>query len=191
MARPHVYIHRIGRSYAEYMPTENEARLRAFARVTSDGLVETALPPERLAQRLRGVDGILSLNGIGAEEITEEILTKASTVRVAVISHYFHGNHDRAAVAWRREGVEVIDASDGNNRAVAEWTLGAAITGLLRFAEFDRAMRSGVLWPDGSVADHLSGKVVGIVGLGRVGRIVAKYFSPFDVELLGYDAYVA
>jgi len=189
-ASPHVYIHRIGRNYKEYMPKENEARLRSFARVTCDGPAETALSPEVLAQRLKGVEAILSLNGVGAEEITEELLAKAGTVRVAAISHYFHGNHDRAAAAWRRAGVEVIDASDGNNRAVAEWTLGAAITGLLRFAEFDRAMRSGVLWPDGSVADHLSGKVVGIVGLGRVGRIVAKYFSLFDVELLGYDAYV-
>ncbi len=190
MVRPHVYIHRIGSSYEEYMTKENEALLKGFASVTSDGAVEGKPSFDHLLQALRGVDAVLSLNGVGAEDITEELLREVGTVKVAVISHYFHGNHDRATKAWREAGVEVIDASEGSNRAVAEWTLGAAITGMYRFAEYDRAMRTGVPWPDSSMADQIDGKVLGIVGLGRVGRIVAKYFRHFDIEIIGYDAYV-
>ncbi len=190
MENPHVYIHRIGRSYYEYMTPENEAALKSFARVRNDGPMEREMPVERLRRHLDGVDAILSLNGVGAEDITEEILVDVGTVRLAVISHYFHGSHDRASAAWRNAGVEVIDASDGNNRAVAEWTLGAAITGMYRFAEFDRAMKAGTRWPDQSQADQLEGKTVGIVGLGRVGRIVASYLRIFEVDLIGYDAYV-
>jgi phosphoglycerate dehydrogenase-like enzyme len=37
----------------------------------------------------------------------------------------------------------------------------------------------------------LEGKVLGIVGLGRVGRIVARYFQIFDMKIIGYDAYVS
>jgi D-3-phosphoglycerate dehydrogenase len=87
--------------------------------------------------------------------------------------------------------VEIIDASSGNNRAVAEWTLGAAITGMYRFAEYDRALKSGEVWPSASKADQVQGKTVGIVGLGRVGRIVARFLGLFEVEMLGYDAYVS
>jgi phosphoglycerate dehydrogenase-like enzyme len=190
MNDPHVYIHRIGRSYHEYMTPENEASLESFARVTNDGPMEERIPAERLRATLEGVDALLSLNGVGAEDITEDVLRDIGTVKVAVISHYFHGSHDRASAAWRKAGLKVIDASDGNNRAVAEWTLGAAIAGLYRFAEFDRAMKGGARWPDQSQADQLEGKTVGIVGLGRVGRIVARYLGIFDVKLIGYDAYV-
>lgn len=190
MKRPHVYVHRVGKVYAEYMTETNRRMLEVFAQVTSDGPAIQSLGPEDMASRLAGVDGILSLNGVGAEDITEEVLAKTGTVKVAAISHYYHGSHDRAVVAWRRAGLRVIDASDGNNRAVAQWTLGAAITGLLRFAEYDRAMKLGTLWPDSAQADHLGDKVVGIVGLGRVGRIVAQYLRLFDVKMLGFDAFV-
>ena len=190
MKKPRVYIHRIGPSYGEYMTCENEKLLADFADVRSHGPSEEAVPPEDVLDSLRGADAILSLNGVGAEEVTEEMLKEVGTVRVAAISHYFHGSHDRARLAWERAGVEVIDASDGNNRAVAEWTLGAAITGMYRFAEYDRALKGGELWPPARMADQVQGKVLGLVGLGRVGRIVAKYFKLFDVEIIGYDAYL-
>ncbi len=188
--KPYVYIHRIGPAYNEYMTEENEARLESFAKVISDGPRVEKIPQGPLLRSLGKSNCILSLNGNGAEDITGEMLREAGSVTVAVISHYYHGSHDRATKAWCQAGVEVIDASDGNNRAVAEWTVGAAITGMYRFAEFDRAMKSGTLWPDSSIADQVSGKVVGIVGLGRVGRIVARYFHLFDVQIIGYDAYV-
>jgi phosphoglycerate dehydrogenase-like enzyme len=189
--RPHVYVHRIGESYGEYMTDRNDLLLRSFADVTTDGPEEVPVASSRLIEGLAKADGILSLNGVGAEEMTEEVLREAGGVKVAVISHYFHGSHDRAVRAWKKAGVEVIDASEGNNRAVAEWTLGAAITGMYRFAEFDRAMKSGVKWPKQSTADQVQGKVVGLVGLGRVGRIVARYFQSFDVEVMAFDAYLS
>jgi len=189
--RPCVYIHRIGASYREYLTGENERRLKDFCRLINDGPESDPVSTSDLIEKLREADAILSLNGVGAEDITAEVLRAAGGVTVAVIAHYFHGPHDRAIEEWRRAGVEVVDASDGNNRAVAEWTLGAAITGMYRFAEYDRGMKAGVLWPSSPPADQLEGKVLGIVGLGRVGRIVARYFQTFEMEILGYDAYLS
>ena len=188
MSRPHVYIHRIGSWATRYLDETNLARLSSFADFTDDSALEHT-PPD-LAARLRRADGILSLNGTGAEDITAEVL-KGAPVKVAAISHWFHGSHDRATQAWRNAGVTVIDASDGNNFAVAQWTLGAAITGVFRFAELDRAMRSGELWPEHHFTSTiLDGHRVGIIGLGRIGRLVAGLFKPFNVDLVGYDNYV-
>jgi len=188
MPRPRIYIHRtFGCPYTDYMPPENEALLSSFADVVNDGPAPEAISPEQMQERLRGVDGILSLNGSGAPEVTKEALLQAGTVRVAVISHYWHGLHDDACAAWREAGVELIDESDPCNEAVAEWTIGAAIAGLRRFEQYDREMKAGAEWPSWRRAGQLNGSIVGLVSLGRVGRIVARYLQAFDVRVLAYD----
>ena len=188
MNRPRIYIHRIGEWADRYLAGDNRARLASFADVVDDSALTA--PPDDIADRLRDVDGILSLNGTGAPDITSDAL-RSSRIRVAAISHWFHGLHDTAVPIWRAAGVDVIDASWGNNAAVAQWTLGAVLTGVFRFAELDRAMRSGVEWPEHELSGHmLNGQRVGIVGLGRIGRLVAELLAPFHVEMVGYDRYV-
>jgi len=191
MSRPRIYIHRLyGLGYDEYMVPENEALLSSFAEVVNDGRATEAIPPDVMVERLQGVTGILSLNGSGAPDITAEALQAAGTVRVAVIAHWWHVLHDNAAAAWRAVGVEVIDESDGCNEAVAEWTIGAAIAGLRRFETYDRELKSGVEWPSWRRASQLNGSTVGLISLGRVGRIVARYLSVFDCRVIAYDPHV-
>jgi len=189
MSRPHIYIHRIGSWAPRYFTEANRARLGEFADFTDDSALEKT--PADLADRLNRADGILSFNGTGAEDIGAEVLRNAPSVKVAAISHWFHGSHDRATKVWRNAGITVIDASDGNNFAVAHWTLGAMITGVFRFAELDRAMRSGVQWPDHHFTSTiLDGHRVGLIGLGRIGRLVAGLLKAFNVDLVGYDKYI-
>lgn len=191
MARPVVYIHRLyGLGYDEYMDADNEALLASFADVVNDGRADGPICLGVMVERLHGVHGILSLNGSGACDVTTEALRAAGTVQVAVISHYWHGLHDEATRMWREAGVEVIDESDACNEAVAEWTIGAAIAGLRRFETYDREMKSGVEWPSWRRAKQLNGSTFGLIGLGRVGRIVARYLSVFDCRVIAYDPYV-
>ncbi len=188
MTRPRIYIHRtFGCPYADYMPAENEKLLASFADVVNDGEAPKPIAEPDMLVRLQGVDGILSLNGSGALEVTKAALQQAGSVKVAVISHYWHGLHDEAGQAWREAGVEVIDESDPCNEAVAEWTIGAAIAGLRRFEQYDREMKAGETWPSWRRAGQLNGSTVGLVSLGRVGRIVAGYLQAFDVRVLAYD----
>ena len=192
MSRPHVYIHRAAEWYPLYMDEENEARLRAFAEVTSrDGWAEP-LSPDELVGDLQGVDGILSLNGVGATEITAEVLERVGTVRVAAIAHWWHGGHVPAREMWSAAGVEVIDASDATTEAVAEWVVGVAIVGVRRLAEFDRRLKAGDRWaePGRREAGLLAESVVGLVGLGRVGRVVAGHFRHFGATVIAYDPWV-
>jgi phosphoglycerate dehydrogenase-like enzyme len=188
MSRPLVYIHRLqGLGYDLYMNAENEARLASFADVVNDGCAAEPIAADAMAERLQGVTGILSMNGSGAPDITTEALQAAGTVRVAVVAHWWHVLHDNAVPAWRAAGVEVIDESDGCNEAVAEWTIGAAIAGLRRFETYDRQMKSGVQWPSWRSASQLNGSTVGLISLGRVARIVARYLSVFDCRVIAFD----
>ena len=189
MKKPRVYVHRVGSWAPRYLDDQNRSRLADFAEIVDDASLDAA-PPD-IAHRLEGVQAILSLNGAGAEDITEDALRAVGTVRIAVISHWFHGSHDRATAAWRAAGVRVTDASWGNNFAVAQWTLGAMINGVFRVAELDRAMRAGEVWPDHHfTSSMLDGQRIGLVGLGRIGRLVAGLLQPFHVEIVGYDKYV-
>ena len=193
MHKPRIFIHRIGSWYSKYMDEANENRLRAFAEVVSSGTREEPENPAELVEKLRGVDGILSLNGNGAAEITAEVLKAAGgTVRVAAISHWFHGCHEEAVEQWREAGVEVIDASDANSEAVVEWTVAAAVMGVRRLLEFDRSLKSGETWvPDRDRYTLLCESLVGLVGLGRIGRLAARTFNALGARVIGFDPAVS
>jgi len=188
MPRPKIYIHRtFGCPYDWYMDEENEKLLASFADVVNDGPSEEAIGSEQMLDRLSGVSGLLSLNSSGAADVTTKALRAVGTVKVAVISHWWHGGHDDAKATWEAAGVEVIDESRPCNEAVAEWTVGAAIAGLFRFHHYDREMKAGVEWPDRRAARQLNGSTLGIISLGRVGRIVADCLSPFDCRVIACD----
>ncbi len=193
MRTSHIYIHRAAEWYTLYMDAANEARLRAFATVTTGGERAEPYTPAELTHELAGVDGILSLNGIGATEITTDVLNAVGTVKVAAVSHWWHGGHVPASAMWRAAGVEVIDASDATTEAVVEWVIGAAIMGVRRLVHYDRALKSGSLWaePGRRNAGLLGQSVVGLIGAGRVGRAAARQFRHFGAPLIAYDPFLS
>lgn len=188
MSKPKVYIHRVEWCpYDVYMDEENEELLSSFAEVVNDGRRAEPLPPDEMAERLEGVQGILSLNGSHADEVTREVLQQAGTVQVAAVSHWW-GQHNELAPVWEQAGVTVVDASRPCNEAVAEWALGAIIAGLRRMVYYNDQMHAGVEWPPyRGIAGQLNGSTVGLVALGRVGRIMAQYLVPFDCRVLAFD----
>ncbi len=193
MRTSHIYIHRAAEWYTLYMDAANEVRLRAFATVTTGGERAQPYTPAELTHELAGVDGILSLNGIGATEITTDVLNAVGTVKVAAVSHWWHGGHVPASAMWRAAGVEVIDASDATTEAVVEWVIGAAIMGVRRLVHYDRALKSGSLWaePGRRNAGLLGQSVVGLIGAGRVGRAAARQFRHFGAPLIAYDPFLS
>ncbi len=188
MSKPRVYIHRVEWCpYDVYMDEDNEELLCSFAEVVNDGWRSEPVGPEEMVGRLEGVQGILSLNGSHAEEVTAEALRQAGTVQVVAVAHWW-GQHNEVAPAWQEAGVTVADASRPCNEAVAEWALGAIIAGLRRMVHYNDQMRAGVEWPTyQGVAGQLNGSTVGLVALGRVGRIMAEYLVPFDCRVLACD----
>lgn len=193
MPKPHIYIHRAADWYGLYMDAENEARLREFGEVSSGGTRTEPYTPGELIPELRGVDGILSLNGIGATEITTDVLAAVGTVRVIAISHWWHSGHVLARAMWEAAGATVIDASDATTEAVVEWVLGAALIGVRRLVEFDRRLKSGDFWaePGRRNAGLLGESVVGLIGAGRVGRVAAARFNAFGATLIAYDPFLS
>lgn len=87
--------------------------------------------------------------------------------------------------AARVRGIQVLATPDEPVDAVAEHTL-ALLLALLRRIPHAHASMQNRSWKRPTTT-MLAGKIVGVIGLGRIGRRVAELLSPFRVRVLGAD----
>ncbi len=91
--------------------------------------------------------------------------------------------------AARAKGVKVYITAGANAVPVSEMALTLMLTVLRRFTYTDASLRKGK-WPKkelGGVSQHLSGKVIGIVGMGNIGKNLVKLLRGFDCNILYHD----
>lgn len=103
----------------------------------------------------------------------------------ALISYGVGTENLRAAEAHSHD-VQVSNTPDTATTGVAEMAIGLMLAASRRIAEGDRYVRAGK-WeqtPFG-VSSQITGKRLGIVGLGRIGRTIARFATAFEMEI-GY-----
>jgi glyoxylate reductase len=132
-------------------------------------------------------DGLLCLVG---DRIGKEIMDAGA--RLKVISTASVGfEHIDVAEATRR-GIYVGYTPGVLTDATADLAFALLLSAARRIAEADRYVRSGrwnVAWsPSAFLGASVWGKTIGIVGLGRIGRSVAKRAGGFDMRILYTDA---
>ncbi|MFA7370174.1 MAG: hydroxyacid dehydrogenase, partial [Kiritimatiellales bacterium] len=186
-SKPKVYVHRLGSWYKLYMSEENEQLLASFAEVVSGGDREAPFSPEEILAGLKGSSAILSLNGCGlANEITNEVLQQVGGIQLICIAHHWGQFSDTE----EKTGIRVIEGSNANTIAVAEWTVAAALMGVRKISFFDREMKNGSLWVEPRrTVGLLCESTVGLIGLGRIGRYAARYFKQMGCKVLAFDKY--
>src|SRR4029077_2018813 len=90
--------------------------------------------------------------------------------------------------ACTRAGVAVMNQAGGNADSVAELTLGLMIDVSRRITESDRLLRRERGFSREDVMGHeLRGKTIGLVGIGHIGRRVAKLARAFGMNVLATD----
>src|SRR6185295_12518139 len=93
--------------------------------------------------------------------------------------------------AATRRGIAVVHAPGSNSQAVAEHALMLMLTCVKRTFAIDKATRKGDWSARSRVGNtELGGKTLGIVGVGNVGRRVAKFAGALGMRVLGHDKYV-
>lgn len=85
--------------------------------------------------------------------------------------------------AAREHRIAVSNASGYSTEAVAEWTIGAALSLLRNFVAVETRCRTGQT-KDGLVGSELRGKTVGVIGYGKIGRRSAELFHAFGCSIL-------
>lgn len=89
-----------------------------------------------------------------------------------------------------RRGVMVVNAPQSNVISAAEHTMALLLAAARRIPQADAALRSGVWERERFEGIELHGKTLGVVGLGRVGTMVAQRALAFGMRLIAFDPYV-
>jgi D-3-phosphoglycerate dehydrogenase len=98
-------------------------------------------------------------------------------------------NVDLGAASAR--GIAVVNTPAANSIAVAELTMAMTLALARKIVPADRSVRAG-RWEKSSLkGNELDGKVLGIVGFGRIGREVGRRAAAFGMEILTYDPFVS
>jgi len=126
-----------------------------------------------------GIDGFIA----GLDDITSNVIKTARNLKV--ISRYGVGVDRVDLKAAKKASIFVTNTPGANSVSVAELTIGLAISAARNIPEANARTKNGT-WPRFSGVS-LSGKTFGIIGLGSIGKEVAKRLSCFNVKILAYD----
>ncbi|HSD53466.1 MAG TPA: hydroxyacid dehydrogenase [Burkholderiales bacterium] len=142
---------------------------------------------ERRDDLLAGLADVDALIVRNHTQVNAELLARAPRLRVVGRLGVGLDNIDVAACAAR--GIEVIPATGANALAVAEYVVCTAML-LLRGAYLSTADVAAGKWPRGRLGEgrETSGRTLGVVGFGGIGRLVAKLAQGLGMKVLANDA---
>ncbi|MGD9527889.1 MAG: NAD(P)-dependent oxidoreductase, partial [Pseudonocardia sp.] len=124
-----------------------------------------------------------------ATTVDAEALAVAHRLKVVARAGVGLDNVDVPAATAR--GVMVVNAPTSNIVSAAEHAVALLLAAARRIPAADASLRQGQWKRSAYTGVELQGKVVGIVGLGKIGQLVAQRLAGFGVELIAYDPYVA
>jgi len=132
-----------------------------------------------VAKLLPGIDGyIAGLDGIDANAIK-------TADRLKVIARYGVGVDNVDLRAAREKGIVITNTPGANSVSVAELALGLMLALARQIPEAVEAVHQGK-WPR-SAGLSLEGKTIGILGLGAIGKQLARRLAGFDCRVLAFD----
>ena len=120
----------------------------------------------------------------GSERYSRDLLSRTADLRV--IARTGVGVDSIDLEAANDAGIAVLITEDTNTEAVADFTLALMLATTRRLILADQTVRSGG-WRPPDLAGDLFGATVGIVGVGRIGRAVARRLRGFGCTILGAD----
>jgi len=141
------------------------------------------LHADQLIPLLADVDGVIA----GLDDYTAEVINAAGP-RLKVISRYGVGSDRVDLPAAAARGIVVAVTPGANAVAVAELALGLMFALARHLPALDRAVREGG-WPRAKGME-LTGKTLGVVGVGAIGRALATRAEGIGMTVVGHDPVV-
>lgn len=122
-------------------------------------------------------------------KVTAEVLANAS--RLKIIGRAGIGVDNIDIITATKAGIVVMNTPEGNTNTAAEHTMAMLLALARNISPADAAMKRGE-WPrDPFIGVEVFGKVIGIIGLGRIGALVARKAQGLGMTTLAYDPFVS
>jgi D-3-phosphoglycerate dehydrogenase / 2-oxoglutarate reductase len=148
--------------------------------------VWTGLPETELIAIIGAYDGLAVRS---ATKVTRSVIEAAGNLKVIGRAGIGVDNIDVAAATSR--GVVVMNTPFGNSVTTAEHTIALMLALARQVPAADRSTRAGKWEKSRFVGTEIAGKVLGLIGCGNIGSVVADLAQGLKMRVAAYDPYLA
>ncbi|HEX2029321.1 MAG TPA: phosphoglycerate dehydrogenase [Nitriliruptorales bacterium] len=148
--------------------------------------VKTGLSKEQLIEIIPAYDAVVVRS---STSIDADVIAAARSLKVIARAGIGLDNVDVEAAT--RAGIMVCNAPRSNIVSAAEHTVALILALVRNIPQAHAALRAGSWQRDRWSGTELQGKTLGVVGLGRIGVLVAQRCNSFGMKLAAYDPYVS
>ncbi len=149
-------------------------------------LFEPKLSEQELLKFLPEIDGLMVRS---ATQVTPAVIEQAPHLKIVGRAGVGTDNIDLKAAT--RHGVIVINSPGGNTVAAAEHTIGMIMALARHISDADHIVKSGGWRSKELTGVELTGKALGVVGFGKIGRKVAGVFQRMGMRILVFDPFLS
>lgn len=148
--------------------------------------VKTGLTEEELINEIKHYDALIVRS---STKVTKKIIDSAQKLKVIGRAGVGVDNIDVSAAT--QKGILVVNAPEGNTIAAAEHTLAMLLSLSRKIPQASASLKAGNWDRKGFMGVEVKGKILGIIGLGRIGKEVAKRAKSFQMNIIAYDPYIS
>lgn len=169
------------------IPTKLAAAARNL--LTDHGGYEVLQTPGADLLKLAGEHADTYALIVRSEKVTEEVLDAFPRLKVIIRAGAGYNTIDIQAA--RKRNIDVMNTPGANSNAVAEEVVGLMLADARHLIPADASCRAGKWEKASFMGREITGKTVGVVGLGHIGRLAIQRLSGFDVKVLGFDPMIS
>jgi lactate dehydrogenase-like 2-hydroxyacid dehydrogenase len=138
--------------------------------------------PDKTALLASIAERITAIASSNSAKTDAALLDKLPNLKT--IAHFGVGYDSVDVEAAKKRGIAITNTPDVLTEEVADLTLGLTLATIRRIPQGDRYVREGK-WLKGNMAltDSLQGRVAGIIGMGRIGRAIARRLEACNVKI--------
>ncbi len=168
----------------DHISEEGIKKLREFAEVD----IELELSKEELKERIAGYDALIVRSGT---KVTKEIIEAGSRGKLKVIGRAGVGVDNIDVETATERGIMVVNAPEANTISAAEHTIAMLLSLSRKIPTANISLKSGKWERKKHMGVEVNDKVLGVIGLGRVGSEVAKRAKGLGMRVVAYDPFIS
>ncbi|MDD5759454.1 MAG: phosphoglycerate dehydrogenase [Desulfobulbaceae bacterium] len=147
--------------------------------------INTGLPPEELKKIISAYDGLVIRS---ATKVTEEIIAAADNLKV--VGRAGIGLDNVNIPEASKKGIIVMNAPDGNATTAAEHAIAMMMSLTRNIPQATASMKDGKWEKKKFSGREVTGKTLGIVGIGRIGAIVSDRAKGLRMKVIAFDPHM-
>ena len=152
-------------------------------------VVQIPSTPEKGVPELARENSDAEVVIVRSEKVPAEVIDLLPSLKLIVRAGAGFDNIDTKYA--RRKDIDVMNTPGANSNGVAEEVVALALAAYRKEVPADISTREGKWEKSKFLGREVTGKTVGILGLGHIGRLLVKRLSGFEVTVLGYDPFLS